>query len=215
MNRWNRWGRLAATAGSLLWVGTAVAGGSGTAVGGPSTGYAGRDDHDQPAASRQNTPSTAGGPTTQTSRATRDEASSTATSRDTTAMSDAMTGTISRVDADKNTIELQGDRRLKVDSSTEIRRDGQKASFSDLHEGDEVRASFASDDRTNVKRIDVMSGTGSSSGDTSTGSSSDSSSSSGRSSTHGSSSGTTYGGPSGTSSGTSKTTPPSSKPSGQ
>jgi hypothetical protein len=130
-------------------------------------------------------------------------------------MSDAMTGTISRVDADKNTIELQGDRQLKVDSSTEIRRDGQKASFSDLHEGDEVRASFAGDDRTSVTRIDVMSGNGSSSNDTSTGSSSENSSSSGSSSTHRGSSGTTYGGPSGTSSGTSTTTPPSSKPSGQ
>ena len=90
-------------------------------------------------------------------------------------MSEGMTGTISKLDREKKIIELQGDRKLHVDPTTEIRRGGKSASFSDLHEGDDVRASFQGDDRSNVKKIEVISGNPSSSG-----SSSDRSSSSGR-----------------------------------
>ncbi len=133
---------------------------------------------------------------------------------DTTAKSEAMTGKISKLDADQRTIELQGHHKLKVDPSTEIRRDGQRASFSDLHEGDDVRASFSGDDHTNVKRIDVLPGSGSSSSDTS----STGSSSMGSSSTEKSSAGnrSTYGGPSGSAAGASANSPGQSpKPSGQ
>ncbi len=149
-----------------------------------------------------------------TSTSSSDQAGYSSGKSDTTARSQAMTGKIAKVDADERTIELQGDRKLKVDPSAEIRRDGQRASFSDLHEGDEVRASFSGDDRTNVKRIEVVPGTGSSSSDTSsTGSSSMGSSSTGSSS---SSNGSSYGGPAGTTSGSSANTPPTSpKPSGQ
>jgi hypothetical protein len=90
-----------------------------------------------------------------------------------------VTGKVDKLDKSKNQLSLQ----LKVSDSTQVMKNGQTATLSDIKEGDQIRASFSSTGQ--VERIDVM-GSGSSG---STGSSSPGSS--------GSSSGGSMGGPSG------------------
>jgi hypothetical protein len=88
-----------------------------------------------------------------------------------------ITGKVEKVDQTKKQLTLQ----LKVDESTQVTKNGQRASLSDIKEGDQVRASFSG---SQVQRIEVMSG-GSSGG---TGSSDSTSGSSGSSSSKSSSS---------------------------
>jgi Cu/Ag efflux protein CusF len=69
-------------------------------------------------------------------------------------------GTVQQLDETSREITLSGSRaRLMVTNGTEIRKDGRRASFSDLREGDEVRASFSgSGESRTVEKLDVMSG---------------------------------------------------------
>jgi hypothetical protein len=96
-----------------------------------------------------------------------------------------VTGKVDKIDQSKKELSL----KLKVDESTQIMKDGQRATLSDIKEGDQVRASFSGGE---VQRIDVMSGGGS--GRSGSSGSSGSSSSPGSS---GSSSGTGSSGSSG------------------
>ncbi len=77
-----------------------------------------------------------------------------------------------KLDKSKNQLSLQ----LKVSDSTQVMKNGQPASLSDIKEGDQVRASFSPTGQ--VDRIDVM---GSGSSGSSPGSSSSPHSSSGTS----------------------------------
>lgn len=174
----------------LLWSGAALAQAGGTSgqVGGPSDSTSsGRSPTE---AKPQNTPVTGGGPTTQTGKTSEQGTGSSSSSSSATGDSahaststpsghfDAVTGKVEKVDKSKHTIQLSGfDHKLKVDSSTSVMKDGARASFEDIREGDRVRASYSgSGDEPTATRIDVMS-KGSSSG--SSGSSSSSSSPSG------------------------------------
>lgn len=79
-----------------------------------------------------------------------------------------LAGRIDHIDRSTNTLTLDG-RMLKMDSSTEVTKDGSRATLSDVKEGDQVRASFSgSGDTLNVQRLEVMSSgaTGSSSATT-------------------------------------------------
>jgi hypothetical protein len=61
-------------------------------------------------------------------------------------------GTVDKFDQGSNQLSLQ----LKLDSSTRVMKNGQRASLSDIKEGDQVRASL--DSTGQVQRIDIMSG---------------------------------------------------------
>jgi hypothetical protein len=81
-----------------------------------------------------------------------------------------LAGRIDRIDRSTNTLTLDG-RMLKMDSSTEVTKDGSRATLSDVKEGDQVRASFSgSGDTLNVQRIEVMGTEATGSGSTTTGS---------------------------------------------
>jgi Cu/Ag efflux protein CusF len=55
-----------------------------------------------------------------------------------------VTGKIKKFDHASNTITLdQSDKKLKVGERTKVMKDGAKVSASDLHEGDQVRASYS------------------------------------------------------------------------
>jgi hypothetical protein len=98
-----------------------------------------------------------------------------------------VTGKVDKLDKSKNQLSLQ----LKVSESTQVMKNGQTASLSDIKEGDQVRASFSSSGQ--VERIDVMSsgsGSSGSSSSPSSGSPSSGSSSGSSGSSPGSSSGT-------------------------
>jgi hypothetical protein len=83
-----------------------------------------------------------------------------------------LAGRIDRIDRSTNTLTLDG-RMLKMDSSTEVTKDGSRATLSDVKEGDQVRASFSgSGDTLNAQRIEVMSSEATGSSSTSTGSTS-------------------------------------------
>jgi hypothetical protein len=64
-----------------------------------------------------------------------------------------ITGKVDKVDQSKKELSL----KLKVDEGTQIMKDGQRATLSDIKEGDQVRASFSG---SQVQRIDVMSSGG-------------------------------------------------------
>jgi len=65
-----------------------------------------------------------------------------------------ITGKVEKLDRTKKELSL----RLKVSDDTQVMKDGQRASLSDIKEGDQVRASFTgSGDTLQVQRIDVMS----------------------------------------------------------
>ena len=77
---------------------------------------------------------------------------------------DALSGKVQRFDRSKNELTLSGsDRKLKLDSTTKVMRDGARASIDDIKEGDQVRASFSgSGDTLEVRSLDITSeGTGS------------------------------------------------------
>jgi hypothetical protein len=79
----------------------------------------------------------------------------------------SVTGTVDKVDPSSNQLsimpkvdssmqQMQQDHvRLKTSSSTEVTKDGQKATLSDVKEGDQVRASLSPSGT--VQRIDVVS----------------------------------------------------------
>jgi len=65
-----------------------------------------------------------------------------------------ITGKVEKLDRTKKELSL----RLKVSDDTQVMKDGQRASLSDIKEGDQVRASFTgSGDTLQVQRIDVVS----------------------------------------------------------
>lgn len=72
---------------------------------------------------------------------------------------DALAGKVQRFDRSKNELTLSGsDRKLKLDSTTKVMRDGARASIDDIKEGDQVRASFSgSGDTLEVKSLDITS----------------------------------------------------------
>jgi hypothetical protein len=66
-------------------------------------------------------------------------------------------GLVESFDHASNTFRISGT-SVKVDSSTEVLKDGQRASLTDVQEGDEVRASFSgSGDAATANRIEVTS----------------------------------------------------------
>jgi Cu/Ag efflux protein CusF len=65
-----------------------------------------------------------------------------------------ITGKVEKFDRSSKQLTLA----LKVSDSTQVLKDGQQASLSDIKEGDQVRASFSgSGDTLQVSRIDIMS----------------------------------------------------------
>jgi Cu/Ag efflux protein CusF len=72
---------------------------------------------------------------------------------------DALTGKVERFDRSNNELTLAGsDRKLKLDSSTKVMRDGSRASIDDIKEGDQVRASYSgAGDTLQVKSLDITS----------------------------------------------------------
>ncbi|WP_242345584.1 hypothetical protein [Anaeromyxobacter terrae] len=69
-----------------------------------------------------------------------------------------LTGKVEKFDRDTKELTLaNSDKKLKVSDSTRVMKDGQRASLSDIKEGDQVRASFSgTGDTLQVNRIDVM-----------------------------------------------------------
>lgn len=71
-----------------------------------------------------------------------------------TAGQNEITGKVEKYDKAKKELSL----RLKVSDDTQVMKDGQRASLSDIKEGDQVRASFTgSGENLQVQRIDVVS----------------------------------------------------------
>jgi hypothetical protein len=71
--------------------------------------------------------------------------------------SNELTGRVENFDHSAKTLTISG-QSVKVDSSTEVMKDGQTASLTDISEGDQVRASFSgSGDAMTAQRIEVMS----------------------------------------------------------
>lgn len=71
----------------------------------------------------------------------------------------SVAGRIQRIDRADGTLEIQGvDRQLKLDQGTDVTRNGSQASFGDLHEGEQVRASFEDGLPAHVESIDIRSG---------------------------------------------------------
>ncbi|HEX9049540.1 MAG TPA: hypothetical protein VF841_03320 [Anaeromyxobacter sp.] len=66
-----------------------------------------------------------------------------------TAGSNEVTGKVQKFDKKNNELSL----KLKLSPSTQVTKDGQTASLSDIKEGDEVRASFSGSE---VTQIEVM-----------------------------------------------------------
>ncbi len=127
-----------------------------------------------PATSAQGDPTV---PTTTDPQASSDTTNDdTATSQPATSQDDtpvSVAGRIDKVDRADDTIEIDGvDRQLKLDPSTRVTRNGAQASFSDVQEGEQVRASFDDGFPAHVRQIEIMNPSGS----TASGSSSDTSS---------------------------------------
>jgi Cu/Ag efflux protein CusF len=193
------WGKVAgfATAGLLVaapaWAQTSgSAGTSGTGSTGSSTSSGTSKSGDRLGGSSSTSPSTSGSTSSDSSKSgsagsmgstgstgsssTGSSASSSpSASSSASAMGNELTGKVQKFDKAKHEITLA----LKVSDSTQVTKDGQTATLSDIKEGDQVRASFSGDD---VTKIEVMSkssshGSGSSSSMGTSGSSSSPSSS--------------------------------------
>lgn len=69
-----------------------------------------------------------------------------------------LTGTVEKFDRESKELTLQhSDKKLKVNDSTRVMKDGQRGSLSDIKEGDQVRASFSgTGDKLTATRIDVV-----------------------------------------------------------
>ncbi len=109
----------------------------------------------------------------------------TSTSTTTTETSQQLQGRVQNFDRTNNTLTLSGsDKALKIDSSTQVMKNGSQATLDDIKEGDQVRASFSgTGDMLHVKRLDVMSRGSSGSSGTGTGTGTMGSGSSGTSGT--------------------------------
>jgi hypothetical protein len=67
-------------------------------------------------------------------------------------------GRVQKVDRAEDTMEIEGvDRQLKLDSSTRVTRNGAPGSFSDIQEGEQVRASFDDGLPARVRQVEIMS----------------------------------------------------------
>jgi Domain of unknown function (DUF5666) len=68
-----------------------------------------------------------------------------------------LTGRVAKIDRSRNTIEVGG-KTLKIDSTTELTKDGTRAGFQDIKEGDQVRASYAGSGKPlHAQRLEVTS----------------------------------------------------------
>jgi Cu/Ag efflux protein CusF len=81
----------------------------------------------------------------------------TSTKAETTATK-TLQGKVEKFDRSENTLTLSGiDTKLKVDSSTQVMKEGARATLNDIKEGDQVRASYSGTGETvNAKTIDIM-----------------------------------------------------------
>jgi Cu/Ag efflux protein CusF len=70
-----------------------------------------------------------------------------------------LSGKVEKIDRQSNELTIANSgKKLKLSNDTKVHKDGQKASISDIKEGDLVRASFSgSGDTIHVKRLDVVS----------------------------------------------------------
>ncbi|BDG06462.1 hypothetical protein [Anaeromyxobacter oryzae] len=75
------------------------------------------------------------------------------------ATSQQLTGTVKKFDKDSKELTLSdSDKKLRVSDDTQIMKDGQQGSISDIKEGDQVRASYSgTGDTLQVNRLEVMS----------------------------------------------------------
>ncbi|WP_242394066.1 hypothetical protein [Anaeromyxobacter oryzisoli] len=85
--------------------------------------------------------------------------SSAATTPGAPSAANELTGTVQKFDRDANQLTLaNSDKKLRVSSDTQVMKDGQVGSLSDIREGDQVRASYSgTGDTVQVHRIEVMS----------------------------------------------------------
>ncbi len=68
-------------------------------------------------------------------------------------------GQVTSVDPKEETVTVKGEREvLKMGFNTYITRDGEPVKLPEIKAGDEVRASFISDDSTHVFRLEARSG---------------------------------------------------------
>jgi Cu/Ag efflux protein CusF len=69
-----------------------------------------------------------------------------------------LTGTVQKFDKDSKELTLaNSDKKLKVSDDTQVTKDGQKGSLSDIKEGEQVRASYSgTGDSLQVTTIEVM-----------------------------------------------------------
>ena len=122
-----------------------------TYSGGSTAGSAGttRDSSSGPTGSATDSMGTGSGAT-----ATKDSSASQASGH-----FDSLQGKVQKFDRSKNTLTLSGSAQsLKIDSSTQVMKDGSRASLDDIKEGDQVRASYSgSGDALNVKSLDITS----------------------------------------------------------
>jgi Cu/Ag efflux protein CusF len=90
--------------------------------------------------------------------------SSTSSGMSSAQASNELSGRVEKFDHESKTFTVAG-KDLKVDSSTKVMKDGEKAELTDIQEGDEVRASYSgSGDTLTADRIEVMPKSGMSSG---------------------------------------------------
>jgi Cu/Ag efflux protein CusF len=75
-----------------------------------------------------------------------------------TGSSHQVSGTVQKFDKDSKEMTLSNsDKKLKLNDQTKVTKKGQAASASDIHEGDQVRASFSgSGDEVDVLMIEVV-----------------------------------------------------------
>jgi hypothetical protein len=86
-------------------------------------------------------------------------AAATASSAETGTSAYELAGRVEGIDPSNNTIQIGG-RTVRVDSSTSVMKGGVGATFDDIKEGDEVRASLSlSGEQPKAERIVVTSGT--------------------------------------------------------
>ena len=65
-------------------------------------------------------------------------------------------GRVTNVDSDQHELTLSGGQHLKADPSASVTKGGKTASFNDIQEGDQVRASMSPDNTDTVVHIIVI-----------------------------------------------------------
>jgi hypothetical protein len=190
------------SAAALVMVAVSARAGSGG--GGMSPGYGGRG-----AGTGESSAGT-GSSSTDTSGTASGAMAGTDNSSGTSEHFSALQGRVQNFDRTNNTLTISGTAKmLKVDSSTQVMKNGSRASLDDIKEGERVRASYSgSGDTVNVKTLDIMpagtTGSGTSGSSKGTGSSSDTSGTGSSSSSGPSSTGSSSGSPGSSSSSDSK-----------